>query len=78
AETATEVRARIRIEPGTRTVADGQLWYEENLPAETLLWGIVGCDRSRRDKDGPNADQLMQHFRSEVVRLKKDSDALSL
>ncbi|WP_339134970.1 MAG: type III-B CRISPR module RAMP protein Cmr4 [Candidatus Electrothrix sp. GW3-4] len=66
AETATEVRARIKLKEGTRTVEEGALWYEENLPAETLLWGIIGCDRSRRDKDGPNADQLMQHFRDEI------------
>jgi CRISPR-associated protein Cmr4 len=72
------VRARIKLKEGTRTVEKGALWYEENLPAETLLWGILGCDRSRRDKDGPNADQLMQHFLGEVVRLKKDHDALSL
>ena len=66
AETATEVRARIKLKEGTRTVEDGALWYEENLPAETLLWGVIGCDRSRRDKDGPNANQLMQHFRGEI------------
>ncbi|MCI5151170.1 MAG: type III-B CRISPR module RAMP protein Cmr4, partial [Candidatus Electrothrix sp. MAN1_4] len=49
AETATEVRARIKMEPNTRTVAKGALWYEESLPAETLLWGIIGCDRSRSE-----------------------------
>ena len=48
AETATEIRARIRIEEGTRTVQSGALWYEEYLPAETLLWGCIGADRSRK------------------------------
>ncbi len=78
AETATEVRARIKIEPNTRTVAKGALWYEENLPAETLLWGIVGCDRSR-SKDYPNtAHQLKKDFLAEIARRKKEDDALAL
>ncbi|MFM7203046.1 MAG: type III-B CRISPR module RAMP protein Cmr4 [Myxococcota bacterium] len=40
-ETATEINARIRLEPKTKTVAKGGLWYEENLPAETVLSGFV-------------------------------------
>lgn len=40
-ETATEINARIRLKPETKTVADGGLWYEENLPAETVLSGFV-------------------------------------
>jgi CRISPR-associated protein Cmr4 len=48
AETATEIRARIRIEEGTRTVQSGALWYEEYLPAETLLWGNIAADRPRK------------------------------
>ncbi len=38
---ATEVRARIRIDENTGTVAKGALWYQEMLPAETVLVGIV-------------------------------------
>ncbi|GJL72544.1 MAG: type III-B CRISPR module RAMP protein Cmr4 [Nitrosomonas sp.] len=48
AETATEIRSRIRIEEGTRTVQTGALWHEEYLPAETLLWGCVACDRAKK------------------------------
>jgi CRISPR-associated protein Cmr4 len=48
AETATEIRARVKINHDTRTVQTGALWYEEYLPAETLLWGVVACDRSRK------------------------------
>ncbi|MBI5136856.1 MAG: type III-B CRISPR module RAMP protein Cmr4 [Nitrospirae bacterium] len=47
AETATEVRARVRIDANTRTVVKGALWYEECLPAESLLYGVVGADRAR-------------------------------
>jgi len=48
AETATEVRARIKIKEDTRTVQKGGLWYEEYLPAESILWGSVAVDRPRR------------------------------
>lgn len=44
-ETGTEVHTRVRIDDETRTVADGALWTEEALPAETILAGIVHCDR---------------------------------
>lgn len=44
-ETATEVNARVRIEDDTKTVARGALWYEESLPAESILAGIIWCDR---------------------------------
>jgi CRISPR-associated protein Cmr4 len=36
-ETATEVSAHVRLKSDTKTVEDGALWYEEALPAESLL-----------------------------------------
>ena len=54
-DTATQVDSRIRIEAETRTVADGALWLEESLPAETLLIGMLGAERSRRTKDENDA-----------------------
>jgi CRISPR-associated protein Cmr4 len=44
-ETATEVVTRVKIQDDTKTVADGQLWTEESLPAESILAGLVSCDR---------------------------------
>ena len=38
--TATEVRARVRLNDD-KTVQTGALWYEESLPTETILAGIV-------------------------------------
>ena len=40
-ETATEVSAHIRLEAESKTVAGGALWYEEALPAESLLTSFV-------------------------------------
>ena len=36
-ETAMEVNARIALEQESKTVKDGQLWYEEAIPAETIF-----------------------------------------
>jgi CRISPR-associated RAMP protein, Cmr4 family len=47
ADTATEVRSRIRIDDSRGVVQDGALWYEENLPAETLLWGNIAAGPAR-------------------------------
>jgi CRISPR-associated protein Cmr4 len=60
-ETATEVNARIRIEDDTKIVAKGALWYEESLPAETVLSGTVWCDRVYGSKD-VSTEQLLQQF----------------
>ena len=63
-ETATEVRARVRINEETRTVAKGALWYEENLPVETLLYGVVGADRAR--KGSGSAEEMLQKLASKM------------
>jgi CRISPR-associated protein Cmr4 len=48
-ETATQLDARVRLDPTTRTVAQGALWLEESLPPESLLVGLLAADRSRRN-----------------------------
>jgi len=40
-QTATEVVARIKLRDDAKTVETGGLWYEESLPAETILSGLV-------------------------------------
>lgn len=50
-ETATEITARIRIEDDKKTVADGALWYEEALPAESILAGLMTVQHVRADAD---------------------------
>jgi CRISPR-associated protein Cmr4 len=39
--TAIEVIARNRLSEETKTVEKGALWYEEALPAETVLYGLA-------------------------------------
>ncbi len=44
-ETATELIARIKMNDDSKTVQDGGLWYEEALPAETVLSGIIAAQQ---------------------------------
>jgi CRISPR-associated protein Cmr4 len=60
-ETATQVDARVQINPETRTVKSGALWLEESLPPETLLIGIVAGDRSRRDNVTMTPVEVLDH-----------------
>jgi CRISPR-associated protein Cmr4 len=39
--TAIEVTARIHLQEESKTVMNGGLWYEESLPAETVLSGLM-------------------------------------
>jgi len=41
--TATEVTARVKLIEDKKTVQQGGLWYEEALPAETILSGLVAA-----------------------------------
>lgn len=44
-QSGTEVLTRVRIDDDTKTVVEGALWTEENLPAETIFAGLVQCER---------------------------------
>lgn len=66
ADTATEVRARIRLNDETGTVARGALWWEENLPAESVLWGILGIGPGRMRNAPCSADEVASRLRTGV------------
>lgn len=59
AQQATEVAARIRIDEKTRTVASGALWNEENLPAETVLVGIIHSFGARDNRSAVNPREAL-------------------
>lgn len=66
--TGMEIVARVKIDDKTGTVSDGQLWYEESVPAESILAGIVFCDgvRAAADTNG----SLLDEFCSDVSFLQ--------
>lgn len=76
ADTATEIRTRVRIDHNSRTVADGQLWTEENLPAETVLWGVLGVGAARGKGAGlANAKDMNQQWTAGLAQLSQDVQA---
>ncbi|SFV88894.1 CRISPR-associated RAMP Cmr4 [hydrothermal vent metagenome] len=48
---ATPVNAHIAIDSETKTTIGGALWYEETLPAETLLYIGLSATNSRDDSN---------------------------
>ncbi len=65
-ETGTEVQTRVRIDDETKTVADKALWTEEAAPAETILAGVVQCERifqkTGAKDDSIKPDDLLNRF----------------
>jgi CRISPR-associated protein Cmr4 len=61
-ETGTEVSARIRICDKTKTAAGGALWYEESLPLNAILSGVVWCDKVFGGTPGTTQQHLMDTF----------------
>ncbi len=61
-QTATEVRTRIRIQPETGVVDDGALWTEENLPSESIFWGVYAIADSHKKDDETKAEQLAENI----------------
>jgi CRISPR-associated protein Cmr4 len=51
AKYATEVTTHVKIDDQTGTAEDHKLWYQENLPAETVLVTLLSAQNSMR----PNA-----------------------
>lgn len=50
-ETGTEVTPRIRIDDETKTSSGQALWYEESLPAETILISLVVAKQVKASTD---------------------------
>ncbi len=61
-QTATEVTPRIKIDPDKKTVQKGGLWYEEYLPAESVLAGLLWCDRVYHNAAAITAEGLLKSF----------------
>jgi len=65
ADTATEIRARIRINDERGVVQKSALWYEENLPAESVLWGVIAAGAAR-DSSKLTQAQVMSAFEATI------------
>lgn len=65
-ETAMEVQAHIRLDNDTKTVERGGLWYQESLPAESVLSGlVVAADvKAANKRSERTAKALLDHVAS--------------
>ncbi len=70
ADTATEIRTRIRINRETRVVEKGALWTEENLPADSVLWGVIGVSMSRKNGETCSAKDLAKKLPTGEINLQ--------
>jgi CRISPR-associated protein Cmr4 len=61
AKHATEIVARVGLDYDTKTVRDGALFYQEVLPAETLLYSVALAHPSRRDKHPMTAHDVLEY-----------------
>lgn len=67
-ETGMEVNAHVQIDPETRTVANKMLWYEECLPAESILYGLAICEPPPQYKD--RKDDIMKNYLTDSLSLQ--------
>lgn len=73
-ETGTEVHTRVRINDDTKTVVPGALWTEESLPAESILMGVIQCERvfqnNGKAENKIEPDALIKKFATENLTLQ--------
>ncbi|WP_028562066.1 type III-B CRISPR module RAMP protein Cmr4 [Paenibacillus pinihumi] len=62
-----EITTRIRISEKTKTVEDGALWTEEYLPAESVLYGIVWCDKIHTVGSQVTERELLKELSGEFI-----------
>ncbi|ADC64030.1 type III-B CRISPR module RAMP protein Cmr4 [Allochromatium vinosum] len=74
-ETATELRTRISIDQDTGTVKKGALWFEEHLPAESVLWGLYALSDSNEPNQKRTAHELAQALPSGSALLQLGGQA---
>ena len=64
AKSSTEVQARIKIVSETKTVKDGGLFYQENLPSDTLMYSVAATHDSFKEKDDRKATELFKNLQA--------------
>jgi CRISPR-associated protein Cmr4 len=71
AEHGTEVVTRVCIDPTTGTAKQGQLWTEENLPAESVLVSLVEQHTTTKTRGNPGQwlDLVQKQLLSTPIQL---------
>ncbi len=66
-DTATEITARIKMQKNSKTVQSGGLWYEEALPTETILTGLVLAIPSR-NVTSTKVFEILEKFKGQTIQ----------
>jgi CRISPR-associated protein Cmr4 len=74
-DTALPVAARIKLDKETGTVKRGGLWYEESLPAETVLCGLAVTTKSYSKRKEMTAEDILSSFATEKLTLQLGGNA---
>lgn len=61
-----EVTPRIRISQETKVVDKGALWYEEYIPSEAIMFGLVWCDSIYAPGRPMKPSEEMQKLRGNI------------
>ncbi len=66
---STEINARICIDPATGIVKDGALWYEENVPPETVFYSSLFAGKCRTTAAGEfhSEEQVLAFMQDEQI-----------
>ena len=73
-----EKTARVRIDDQQKTVAKGALWYEESLPTESILAGLVWCDRVFGSKGNGQSDVTESSLLNEFCPCNTEGSTLQI
>lgn len=65
---ATEVTARIGLDPETKTVKDGALFYQEFVPTEAIFYSVTLVNASRMTNNKSTAVEMLQSFSSSLSK----------
>jgi CRISPR-associated protein Cmr4 len=65
---ASEIVARVGLNYDTKTVKDGALFYQEVLPAETLLYAVALAHPSRKEGTPLTADEVLNYLGEQLQK----------
>ncbi len=70
-ETGTEIHTRVKIDDVTKTVSGTALWTEESLPSESIMLGVIQCERIfGRNGEDITPKGLLERFAKESLTLQ--------
>jgi CRISPR-associated protein Cmr4 len=64
---ATEIVARVALDYQSKTVKDGALFYQEVLPAETLLFAVALANPSRKSDHAKTAAEVLDYLKKQLT-----------